>query len=135
MRKELSIAQQRLQVSETAVKAHESREHVCKQDLELAAAELRAAAAREAEAEKALRQNDCAAVKRDLRAYRDRAEEAEVEKESLKRRLSASETRSEEVAQLQNTLAAAQTDRAAAEAAAAEAEAARSVAARRPVPV
>jgi len=84
VRKELSIAQERLDICLVSLKSHESRETTCKQDLELCNAQLRSMTAREAQAEKALRQNDCSAVKFDLRKYRQHAEEAGVEKETLK---------------------------------------------------
>lgn len=86
VRKELGIAQERLDVCNANIKAAESRETSCRQDKELCHAELAASAAREAEAEKALRQNDCAGVKKDLQVYRERAEESEVEKHALRRR-------------------------------------------------
>lgn len=86
VRKELSITQERLEVCSSASRGHQSREHTCAQDLELARAEARAAQARVADAEAALRQNDCAAARKELRAYKERAEASEAERESLGRR-------------------------------------------------
>ena len=86
VRRELSITQERLDVCSAASKAHLSREQGCLQDLDLARAEARAAQARVEDAERALKTNDCSAARRDLLAYKERAEQAEVDKELQARR-------------------------------------------------
>ena len=69
------------------VKTHTSREQSCREDLDLLRTELSAAQSREAEAEKALRLNDCSAARRDLRTYRDTAEKYSIDVEVLKKRV------------------------------------------------
>lgn len=86
VRKELEIAQERLGVCDAHIKSLESREHNCQRDLSLAHTEVKAAQVRVSEAEKTLRQNDCSAARRDVRTYRDLAEQAEIDKEALIRR-------------------------------------------------
>ncbi|KAG7667801.1 hypothetical protein NADE_002560 [Nannochloris sp. 'desiccata'] len=107
VRKELLIAHDRLAVCDTTSKSHESREAICRQDLDLARAELNAAAAREAEAEKALRQNDCTAARRDLRTYRDMAEQSAIDAAALKKKITELESVANSVSEIESKLTAA----------------------------
>jgi hypothetical protein len=107
VRKELLIAQDRLAVCDTNSKSHESQNAICRQDLDLARAELTAAAAREAEAEKALRQNDCSAARRDLRNYREMAEQSAIDAEALKKKIAELEGVARSVPEIESKLAAA----------------------------
>lgn len=83
VRKELSITQERLEVSTANVKAHQAREHTCMQDLELQKATAEAAERRATEAQETLRRNDCTSARQELRAFRDKAENLEVDKQML----------------------------------------------------
>jgi len=112
----LLIAQERLAVCDTNSKSHESREAIYRQDLELARAELTAAAAREAEAVKALRQNDCTAARRDLRTYRDLAEQSAIDAEALKKKIAELETVASSVPETESKLTAAKKETSAFEA-------------------
>lgn len=78
---------------------------MCQQELELKEAELSASRRRESQAERLLRQNDCEAIKFDVKLYRERAEEARSEIEVLRRKLERSNKCCLDTVELSNQIA------------------------------
>lgn len=93
---------------EAGLKSAQSRDTICEQDLELSQTELQACEKRQAAAEAALKENDCSAVKKDLRTCNEWTDQLKHDNDVLKKQLAELASSSAQIKALEDKLAAAQ---------------------------